>query len=136
MWEGSAAICINDENKLLMVLQGAKNEDLKWSIPSGRKIKHESFEECCIREVREETGFIVKIISQLFEKKIILNDKLIIIKYFRVSLIGGSLSINDPDDLIHDIQWKAADEINELDLSFPEDRITLLKLLNFNEQII
>ena len=50
--------------------------------------------------------------------------------YFEVEVIGGEAKIQDPDQLIYDISWKSSEEIINLDLSFPEDRNTLIDLIN------
>lgn len=34
-WIGTAAICMNEKNEFLMVLQGKVNEEKRWSVPSG-----------------------------------------------------------------------------------------------------
>lgn len=50
-WIGSAAVCVNEKNEVLMVLQGKEGEEKRWSVPSGGLEKGETLEECCIREV-------------------------------------------------------------------------------------
>ncbi len=69
MWTGSAAVCMNDKRELLMVLQGKPEEEKRWSIPSGGRLDQETYEECCIREVWEETGYRIRVIRHLFIKK-------------------------------------------------------------------
>ncbi|MEN1969080.1 hypothetical protein WMZ97_13525 [Lentibacillus sp. N15] len=49
--------------------------------------------------------------------------------YFEVEKIGGCLAIEDPDHLIFEVDWKSADEIEKLDLSFEEDRKFLLDFI-------
>ena len=125
-WFGSSAICINEYGELLMVLQGKPEEKKLWATPSGGKESGETFEECCIREVEEETGYIVELIEEVWEKK----NEFVEVHYFQVKVVGGSRSIQDPDQLIYEIAWKSMDEVNALELSFPEDRQFLLNLLN------
>ncbi|PEK22795.1 DNA mismatch repair protein MutT [Bacillus pseudomycoides] len=50
-WIGTAAICVNEKNEILMVLQGKKEEPKRWSVPSGGQEEGETLEECYIREV-------------------------------------------------------------------------------------
>ncbi|WP_062104342.1 NUDIX hydrolase [Bacillus niameyensis] len=140
-WFGSAGVCINENNELLMVLQGRREETKTWSIPSGGLEKHETFEECCIREIMEETGYEVRLIEKLFVKKGSYEEinLLFEVHYFLTEVIGGNPVIQDPDQLIYDIDWKSVDEISTLDLSYPEDREFLLNCVqrrwNFDSSI-
>ena len=68
-WIGCAAVCVNERNEVLMVLQGQKGEKKRWSVPSGGLEKGETLEECCIREVWEETGYNVEVVSKIYEKR-------------------------------------------------------------------
>ncbi len=67
-WIGSAAVCVNERNEVLMVLQG-KRRRKRWSVPSGGLEKGETLEECCIREVWEETGYNVEVVNKIYEKR-------------------------------------------------------------------
>ena len=51
------------DGKILLTYE--KNTDVYMS-PGGRKEDGESFEECCIREISEESGYNVKIIRPFF----------------------------------------------------------------------
>ncbi|MCE4043492.1 NUDIX hydrolase [Lysinibacillus fusiformis] len=123
-WQGSAAICMNAENRLLMVLQGSKEEEKTWAVPSGGKEALENFQSCCIREVYEETGYTVTIIKEIYRK----NNAVVEVHYFETVVIGGQMTIHDPDELIYDIAWQSKDDVARLALTFPEDRSFLLSL--------
>ena len=131
-WYGSAAVCMNEDGELLMVLQGRPEERKTWSIPSGGKEPYETFEECCLREVEEETGYQAEIIQELTVKKGSYDDLHIEyeIHYFLVKKIGGQRLFNDPDNLIYDIAWKNREEIKTLSLSYPEDMDYLLDYIS------
>jgi ADP-ribose pyrophosphatase YjhB (NUDIX family) len=128
-WTGSAAICINQKNEILMVLQGKPEEVKKWSVPSGGKLPEETYEECCKREVYEETGFVVEVKQRLFVKNGIVH-------YFLVEVVGGTMNIQDPDGLIYDISWKSLEEIYDLDLCFEEDRDMIIEVLKQNRESV
>ncbi|KAB8138079.1 NUDIX hydrolase [Gracilibacillus oryzae] len=122
-WRGSAGVCINESGKLLMVLQGKPDERKTWSVPSGGCEGEETFAACCVREVWEETGYMVEM-EEKIKVKNGSNPNIPIdyeVHYFSVKIIGGKMQIQDPDKLIHEIAWKTMDEIKELELSFPED---------------
>lgn len=133
MWKGSAAICINDNQEILMVLQGKENEKKTWSIPTGGKQKYETFEECCLREVKEETGYQVVINRKLYEKDGISDGIRVQVHYYIVTIVGGEKTLDDPDNLIYEIGWKTARDLLYLDLTFPEDRELLLNLLTLKK---
>ncbi|GIP32130.1 NUDIX hydrolase [Paenibacillus sp. J2TS4] len=128
-WSGSAGVCVNDLGQLLMVLQGKPEEKKVWSVPSGGQEGDETLEECCVREVYEETGYEVKVVKEIQKKQGKHNQIEFTVTYFAVERIGGTAKIQDPDGLIYDIAWKSAKELQELELSFPEDRAFLLEYL-------
>ncbi|MGR6013220.1 NUDIX hydrolase [Bacillus paranthracis] len=117
-WIGCAAVCVNERNEVLMVLQGQKGEEKRWSVPSGGLEKGETLEECCIREVWEETGYNVEVVSKIYEKRRDYIWGSCIRSLLCRKKIGGSMKIQDPDELIHEIAWKRIDEMKELTLSF------------------
>lgn len=104
-----------------------KNDNL-WSVPSGGQESDESLEECCVREVWEETGYNVEVMCHLTTKTGTWGDWNAEVHYFLVKLIDGSKQIQDPDGLIGDIDWKSCDEFEQLQLQYPEDYVLLTEL--------
>lgn len=130
-WSGSSGVCINENAELLMVLQGKPEETKLWSVPSGGQENNETFQECCIREMEEETGYKVEVVEEL-QVKSGSNKELNLsyeVHYFLVKVIGGERTIQDPDNLVYDIAWKTSNDLRTLELSFPEDRQFLLNCL-------
>ncbi|HFK1550004.1 MULTISPECIES: NUDIX hydrolase [Bacillus] len=113
IWKGSAAICINSRDEILMVAQEKPNKSELWSVPSGGVEEKETFEECCIREVWEETGYQVQIVQKIHERDGITYGIDVHVEYFEVKLVGGEKKIQDPDELIQDICWKPISKINK-----------------------
>lgn len=120
-WTGSAAVCINN-GKILMVLQGKPEEEKRWSVPSGGKMANESYQECCKREVFEETGYVVEV-----KERVMVKDR--VVHYFRVEIVGGEPTIQDPDQLIYEIAWKSVEDLIDLPFCFEEDRSFLIELM-------
>lgn len=122
-WKGAAGICVNKQKEVLMVLQAAPGEEKKWTVPSGTLEEDETIEECCIREFVEETGFVVKTLDKIHNKNGVISEHGISysVEYFLVEIISGEITIQDPDEFIHDIAWKSLEEIQTLDLAYPED---------------
>ncbi|XXM72490.1 NUDIX hydrolase [Lysinibacillus sphaericus] len=123
-WFGSAAICINERNEVLMV---RGNDSERWAIPSGGIEIGETPEECCIREVREETGYEVRIIEKLNIKETVIQGIEVKTHYFKVEKMGVSSGINDPDKTIAEAAWKSLSDIHKLDHLYPEDMETILR---------
>ena len=57
-------------------------------------------------------------------------DLFIEVHYFHVKIVDGDRHIQDPDQLIYDIDWKTLNEIRTLNLSFPEDRDFLIECMS------
>ncbi|MBN6205163.1 NUDIX hydrolase [Ralstonia pickettii] len=128
-WLGSSGVCINEDGQLLMVLQGKPEEKKTWSVPSGGKERNETFEVCCIREVEEETGYLVQVVEEIKKKSALAYNIPVEVHYFLVEIIGGEEKIQDPDNLIYDIAWKSIDELKTILLTFPEDRDFLIEYM-------
>lgn len=127
-WAGSAGICINENNELLMV-RGFNTEE--WAAPSGGIEDGESPEDCCIREFKEETGYDVNIIEQLKIKETTIKGIEVKTYYFKVQKIGESNGINDPDGLIAAAEWKSLTEVKTIKHAYPEDIDFLLKQFKY-----
>ena len=105
------------------------SDDL-WSVPSGGQEPNESLEECCVREVSEETGYQVKVVHHLTTKFGKWEEWDTEVHYFLVRLIGGTKRIQDPDGLIGDVGWKAREDVAELSLQYPEDYDLMMQVLD------
>ncbi|SDO51326.1 NUDIX hydrolase [Halobacillus aidingensis] len=128
-WLGAAAVCINEQNELLMVLQGKPEEKKTWTVPSGGVLEEESLEQCCMRETFEETGYLIRVVERLRTKTGRIGKTDIHVEYFSCMVKGGSMQIQDPDHLIHEVRWVSKEELNELELSFSEDQLFLNHML-------
>ena len=131
-WKGAAGICVNEKKEILMVLQAAPGEDKQWTVPSGTLEEGETFTECCEREFLEETGFTVRAVEQVHKKNGFLSDFGIsyYVEYYLVEIISGEITIQDPDEFIHEIAWKSLEEIAQLPLAYPDDIHILAQVIN------
>ncbi len=93
-----------------MVRQRVQRGDIVWNFPGGGIEEGETLEDACIREVKEETGYEVRIISEMF-----FDEE----KYtYRAEIISGTegtdKSIKDNEDII-EIAWIPLSDLIKFD---------------------
>ncbi|RSD28461.1 hypothetical protein [Mesobacillus subterraneus] len=54
------------------------------------------------------------------------------IHYFKVEIVGESLGINDPHQIIEDVGWKSLSDLELIEHVYPEDVEFLENLLKIN----
>ena len=98
------------DNMVLMVQQHVKRGEIVWNFPGGGIHKGESPEDACIREIKEETGYKIKI------KELLYTDST---KFtYLIEIVGGKMfvdkSIEDNEDII-DVSWVSIDDKTKWD---------------------
>ncbi|MGM7684583.1 NUDIX domain-containing protein [Cytobacillus sp. Hm23] len=73
------------------------------------------------REVKEETGYDVNILDFILTKKTVINGIDVTTDYYEVNVIGGKMTVNDPDQTIIEVGWKSFEELQTLQHMYPED---------------
>jgi ADP-ribose pyrophosphatase YjhB (NUDIX family) len=134
-WKGASALCMN-EGRLLMVSQGKEEEDKRWSVPSGGLEERVTLRECCKREVWEETCYEVDVGKHLYTKWGCEGSISTTIHYFEVQVVRGAATLQDPDQLIHRIEWISLNELKEIPLCFPEDLSILEAYMSKKQNIL
>ncbi len=98
---------------------------LKWQLPGGEVEKDEEITEACIREVYEETGYNVEIVS---EKPIVIEhpyeSKKYILHGFKVKLVSGTIN-TELDAETADAKWFEKDEWRKMPML--EDTVELIE---------
>lgn len=82
--EACRALIVNDGQ----ILISYENKNNQLMLPSGGLERDESLEECLIREIEEETGYIVKVKNKIVTIYEYYEDYLWINHYFACEIIG------------------------------------------------
>ncbi|HEY9868795.1 MAG TPA: NUDIX hydrolase [Candidatus Obscuribacterales bacterium] len=93
-----SVIVITDEAKILLV-RHRKGNRLYWVLPGGRLEYGETFHECAIRELKEETGLDIEIEKFCFLSEAIAPDRSrhIVNIYLKARVVGGTIRLgNEP----------------------------------------
>jgi ADP-ribose pyrophosphatase YjhB (NUDIX family) len=127
MWVGGARAVILDEfNKILMVRQKHKDREL-WTVPGGAIEDGENAKEAAVREVREETGFDINIISLLWHIEEVSEKRgQRFVNFFLAGISGGELKLGrDPErgkgeQVLREARFMSHEEIKKLEVVYPE----------------
>ena len=113
----SLGLIINEDKILLTQRKGVP---LIWELPGGKVERYESPSEAAIREVKEETGYEVELVSKLpFSYLITANDYLkIVILCFECRLIGGELLVAEKE--VDAVSWFPTDNLPKIRLGSKE----------------
>lgn len=119
--------CLIHNKETEQVLMVHNKDVNSWSMPGGAVEEDETLEQAAIREVQEETGLMVEIgdvvaVNECFFKGS--NEHAIFIT-FRAEIIGGEISIEDPDE-ISKVTWV---DIPTADKLMPYHKRGVIKLI-------
>lgn len=91
-----SVIVIDSEDRILLV-KHKKGKRQYWVLPGGRLEHGESFEECALREIKEETGLKVKVERFLYLAEALAPDRArhIVNVFVKAKVVGGKLELGD-----------------------------------------
>lgn len=124
----SAALIFRDAK--LLITQRYKGAHLGglWEFPGGKRETAETFEQCLVRELREELGIKANV-GKLFEEIThVYTDKIVHLKFFLCELTEGN-----PRPLgCAAVKWVGKSELDHCDFPAADARLLdKLKRLNF-----
>ena len=98
---GSCAVIFNEKREKILLTQRTDNG--LWCLPGGKMEPGESIEECCQREVFEETGLEIKTIRLIgvysnHDQLVVYPDGhkvQIVVLSFEAEVTGGNLGLSD-----------------------------------------
>jgi len=121
--EVSAGLVFRDGK--LLITQRHKDSHLGglWEFPGGKREANETFEECLVRELREELGIEVEVGELLESLTHTYPEKTVSLKFFRCRWLK-----NEPRPIdCHDLKWVTAEELRNYE--FPAADAHLLGIL-------
>jgi 8-oxo-dGTP pyrophosphatase MutT (NUDIX family) len=99
--EGSSAVVLNEDHEILLVL---RQDTRIWALPGGGRETGETCEQTAVREVREETGYDVKLerlVGEYWRPRYPNGgDRM---RVFKARVLGGDPSEHDWESL--DVRW-------------------------------
>ena len=102
---GLSIIIVNDKNEVLLGLRNSELGKNTWAPPGGKLEKFESFEDCAVREVKEETNLdINKLIFICVTNDIMkdINDHYVTL-FFSTTDFSGDIKVMEPEKCL---EWK------------------------------
>jgi 8-oxo-dGTP diphosphatase len=105
-------VFVNKDGKILVGKRRGAHGAGTWALPGGHLEPGESFETCCKREVREETGIIINNISPVvFTNDVFLDEGLhYITLFFRGEYRSGEPIVAEPHHC-EEWRWVSPDNI-------------------------
>jgi mutator protein MutT len=125
--EVSAALIFHDGKLLITQRKADSHLGGLWEFPGGKREANETFEQCLVREIREELGIEISV-GELFEEiSHAYPEKIVRLKFFICKLISG-----EPQPLgCAAFKWIGKNELS--DFEFPAADAQLLgKLRAYN----
>jgi ADP-ribose pyrophosphatase YjhB (NUDIX family) len=122
----AGGIVVRNSDSILQLVVGRRKREREgetWTLPKGTPIPGETLEETALREVREETGLAVRIVSPLDSIKYTFVQRGFrihkTVHYFIMEPIGGGFE--DHDHEFEEVRWISFDEASSM-LSFETER--------------
>jgi mutator protein MutT len=123
-----AAALVFHKGKLL-ITQRRPDDHLPnlWEFPGGKVEAGETFEECLVREIREELGIEISVGEMVEDLTHAYPEKTVRLLFFRCGLVAGEAKAIH----VQDLRWIAREELG--DFEFPAADSRLIERLQSSE---
>jgi ADP-ribose pyrophosphatase YjhB (NUDIX family) len=117
------SVVVIEDGKILLVKHRKGNRQY-WVLPGGRLEYGETFVDCAVRELQEETGLIIEAERFLFLSEAIAPDRSrhIVNVYLKAKIIGGKLQLGD-EPVLAGVDFCPLSEIEQITLFPPIGKI-------------
>lgn len=130
----AGALCWREVNGQLLIAIIHRKRYGDWSWPKGKVDPGESLPQAAVREIREETGYKVKLGVHLGTQNYMLqNGAAKEVHYWAAKVTDKAFAecTFKPDEEVENVEWKTPEEISQL-LSYEQDKEFLVKLVDLH----
>jgi 8-oxo-dGTP diphosphatase len=111
----AGAVVTDRHGRFLLVLRGAAPQPGLWTVPGGRVEPGETLAAAAAREVREETGLIVRVLGELGSLEVAMGSGDVFeVHDFAADYVSGDLQAGDD---AMDARWFTADMLPTLPMT-------------------
>lgn len=98
----------NGRSELACVYRSARGD---WTFPKGKLDEGETFEECALREVFEETGLVCDVVRFIGTTSYVhRKGRPKIVAYYLMEVVGGAFQ---PNDEVDELRWVPIEHVRE-----------------------
>jgi ADP-ribose pyrophosphatase YjhB (NUDIX family) len=124
---------IFDEMGRLLVQQHSHSKPGFYRLPGGSVKFREKIEDCLVREIREETGFDVKVGRLIWVRDFLDHSSYHSIEMFFLARIVGGIFDPTPEGKDIDLMFKDVEDLEHV-VFYPKTFIPKLKILKKNKK--
>jgi 8-oxo-dGTP diphosphatase len=120
-----SVVVTRNDNEILLV-RHRKGTRQYWVLPGGRLEYGETFHECAVRELREETGLDVEVDNLIYLSEAIAPDRSrhIVNVYLTAHVVGGVMQVGD-EPVLAGVDFVPLDELSRCTLYPPVGKLLL-----------